>query len=54
MKITEFLLIRKADKESRQLEIIKNSLMNRFNLDEIEALTKGLDILDDLKEGGLI
>lgn len=44
----------RADRECRQLEIIANSLMKRFKIDEVEALTKGLDILDDLKEGGLI
>jgi hypothetical protein len=43
-----------ADKECKQLEIIKNSIMKRFNIDEMEALIKSLDILDDLKLGGLL
>ena len=52
--IREYLLKRKADKECRQLEIIKFSLMRRFKLYEVDALTIGLDVLDDLKQGGLI
>jgi hypothetical protein len=47
-------LERRADIECRYLEVIKNSLMEYFGLDEVDALTTGLDLLDDLKEGGLI
>jgi hypothetical protein len=54
MKAKQRLLYKQADKESRQLEIIKNSLMIRFKIDEIEALTKGLDILEDLKKGEIL
>jgi hypothetical protein len=44
----------RADKECKQLEILKDVLMKYFEIDEVDALTKGLDILDDLKKGGLI
>lgn len=48
------LLDIKADKECRQLQVIADSLRKRFRIDEVEALNKGLDILEDLKQGGLI
>lgn len=53
-KITEIFTDMKADKECRQLQVIADSLRKHLKIDEVEALTKGLDILDDLKRGGLI
>lgn len=47
-------LERQAERECRYLEVIKNSLMEYFGIDEVDALTIGLDILYDLKKGGLV
>jgi len=52
--IRDFLLDRQADRECRYLEVIKNFLMKEYKLNEIEALTDGLDLLKDLKIRRLI
>lgn len=53
-KMEDYINELKADRECRQLQILSDSLQKRFKIDEVTALTKGLDILDDLRTGGLV